>query len=97
MALLVELAPAQEQQLQDIARQNGVSVGELVARTLTERFSSSSEDAQALALIEQWISEALTSIQAIHDAESDLREFQQAINETRRGAGARVLYPETQQ
>ncbi len=47
----------------------------------------------ALALIEEWLSQAPTEAGEIRAAEEDLREFQKALNETRKEAGARILYP----
>ena len=48
----------------------------------------------ALALVERWISEAPTNPDEIAEAEAELLEFQQAMNATRRAAGARILYPD---
>lgn len=50
----------------------------------------------ALELVERWIAEAPKDIDAEADeeADADLRELQQALNATRRQAGARVLYPD---
>ena len=52
------------------------------------------EENPALALVERWLAEAPTDPEGIEEAEADLLEFQQAINETRRAAGARILYPD---
>ena len=95
MALVIDLPPAQETRLRDEASKIGVSPGELISRTIAEKFPVGlDEDAQALRLVEQWISEAPTAPDQIKEAEEDLREFQRAINETRQGAGARILYPD---
>jgi predicted transcriptional regulator len=94
MSLVIHLPPAQETRLEEEARKNGISVSELVQQALAERFPVlREEDAQALALIEQWIAEAPTDPEEVREAERDLREFQQAVNQTRRSAGARIIYP----
>ena len=51
------------------------------------------ENAQALGLIEQWIAEAPTDPDQVKAAEEDLRSFQRSLNQTRREAGARLVYP----
>lgn len=50
----------------------------------------------ALELVERWIAEAPTDINAEADEEADaeLLELQRALNATRRQAGARILYPD---
>ena len=48
----------------------------------------------ALALVERRLAEAPTDPAEIEEAENDLREFQLAMNATRRAAGARILYPD---
>ena len=52
------------------------------------------EENPALALVERWLAEAPTDAEGVEEAEADLLEFQQALNETRRAAGARILYPD---
>lgn len=52
------------------------------------------ENDVALAIIEQRLANAPTDVDAIEDAEDELRELQQALNATRRAAGARILYPD---
>lgn len=97
MTLAIDFAPAQEARLQQEARKAGVSVDELVRRTLAEKFPVlSDEAAQTLRFIEQWIAEAPTDPDELAEAEKDLRELQQALNQTRREAGARLLYPEVE-
>lgn len=97
MSILIDLPPAQELRLRVEAQKNGISATELIQRTLSERFPAEhSEDTDALALIEQWISEAPSDAESQSEAESDLREFQHSINETRRAAGSRILYPDVQ-
>lgn len=94
MSLVINLPPEQETRIQEEAQKEGVTVAELVQRTLAERFPVAlDENAQALALIEQWISEAPTDSAAIREAEEDLRQFQRSLNQTRKEAGARLLYP----
>ena len=52
------------------------------------------EENPALALVERWLAEAPTDAEGIEEAEGDLLEFQQALNETWRAAGARIMYPD---
>ncbi len=54
----------------------------------------SRENDEALAIIEQRLAQAPTDAEEIAEAEDDLLEFQQAMNATRREAGARILYPD---
>jgi len=49
-----------------------------------------------LALIEEWLSQAPTEADEILAAEDDLHEFQTALNQSRRSAGARIPYPSVQ-
>ena len=95
MSIVIDLPPAQELRVNQEAQRNGISAVELIQRTLAERFPvASDEDASALALIEQWISEAPTDPRMQKEAEEDLLEFQRSINQTRQSAGARILYPD---
>jgi|GEM_PF-3578949 len=94
MSLVVNLPPSQEKRIHREAQKAGVSANELIQRTLAEHFPDDiDEDAKALALVEQWISEAPTTPQQQQEAEDDLIEFQKAINQTRQQAGSRILYP----
>ena len=96
MSLTIDLLPTQEIRINQEAQKAGITVSELVQRALAERFPViSDEDMQALALIEQWISEAPADPHQQREAEEDLREFQNSINQTRHEAGARLLYPDT--
>ena len=52
------------------------------------------DNAESLAIIERRLAEAPTDPEEIAEAEADLLEFQQAMNATRREAGARILYPD---
>ena len=94
MSLVVNLPPLQEKRIHREAQKAGVSADELIQRTLAEHFPDEiNEDAKALALIEQWISEAPVDSQQQQEAEDDLIEFQRAINQTRQQAGSRILHP----
>ena len=94
MSLVIDLPKPVEARLEEEAQKAGVTVDELVLRTIAERFPVDlDEDAQALRLIEQWIAEAPTDPEQIKEAEEDLREFQRAINQTRKEAGAALVYP----
>lgn len=94
MSLTIDLPRPMEARLEEEAKKEGVTVVDLVFRTIAERFPvERDEDAQALRLIEQWISEAPTDPDQLREAEEDLREFQQAINQTRKAAGAQPTYP----
>lgn len=93
MTLILDLPPPIEARLQEEARKEGVSMNELVYRTIAEKFPVlRDEDTQALRLIEQWIAEAPSDPEQVKEAEDDLREFQRAINQTRKEAGARLVY-----
>ena len=93
MSLTIELLPSQETQINEEAQRAGITASELIQRALAERFPVlSDEDMQALALIEEWISEAPTDPEQQSEAEADLREFQNSINQTRREAGACLPY-----
>ncbi|WP_394793247.1 hypothetical protein [Armatimonas sp.] len=95
MSVTITLTPAQETRLEQEARKSGITVDELVLRTLQEKFPlEADEDVKALQLIEQWLLEAPKTLEDKRAAEADLTTFQQALNQTRRDAGARVLYPE---
>jgi len=97
MSIVIDLPPAQETRLRQEAHKAGITASELILRTLAERFPVlPDEDARALALIEQWISEAPVDPQRQKEAEEDLLEFQRSINQTRRAAGARLLYPDVE-
>lgn len=97
MSLVIHLPPAQETRLEEEARKEGVSVDELVQRTLAEKFPVvPDENAQALRLIEQWISEAPTDPEQVKEAQDDLSKFQQSLNQTRKAAGARLIYPDSE-
>ncbi len=52
------------------------------------------EENPALVLVERWLAEAPTDAASIEEAEDELCELQLALNETRRAAGARILYPD---
>lgn len=97
MSIVIDLPNSQEARLRTEAARVGISVSELVTRTIAERFPTPTEDdAQALALIEQWLSQVPTEPDQIRAAEEDLLEFQRAINATRREAGARIIYPDVE-
>lgn len=97
MNLVIDLPQPVEARLEEEARKVGVTVDELVQRTIAERFPVGlDENAQALRLIEQWIAEAPTDPEQIKEAEEDLREFQRSINQTRKEAGAGLVYPEVE-
>ena len=94
MSLVIDLPPTQVIRINREAQKKGISASELIQRTLDEHFPiEADEDSKALALIEQWISEAPADPQQQQEAEADLLEFQRAINQTRRQAEARILYP----
>ena len=94
MSLTIDLPQPVEARLEQEAQKEGVTINELVYRTITEKFPALlDENAEALRLIEQWIAEAPTDHEQVKAAEEDLREFQLAINQTRKEAGARLVYP----
>src|SRR4051794_172310 len=97
MSLVIDLPPDQETRIQQEAARKGFTVGELVRRTLAERFPvAPDENGEALRLIARWISESPTDPEAVNAAEEDLRTFQRSLNETRREAGARLVYPDVE-
>lgn len=53
-------------------------------------------NAASIALLKSWIAQAPTDPEAIRAAEEDLREFQRNMNQPRKEAGARLLYPEAE-
>jgi hypothetical protein len=61
----------------------------------TEGAAAPEED-PTIALPEAWISEAPSDPKAIREAEADLLEFKRNMNALRKGAGARLLYPEAE-
>lgn len=94
MSLVIKLPVLQEKRIHREAQKAGVSANKLIQRTLAEHFPDDiDEDAKALALVEQWISEAPTTPQQQQEAKDDLIEFQKAINQIRKQAGSRILYP----
>jgi hypothetical protein len=94
MPIVIDLPPAQETRVREEAQKEGITPGELIQRTLAERFPVDAGDTAALDLIERWISEAPTDPVQQQNAEEDLLEFQRAINETRRNAAASPVYPD---
>jgi hypothetical protein len=93
MNLIIDLPQPVGAQLEAAANKAGVSVNEIVYRTIAEKVPVDlDEDVQALRLIEQWISEAPTQPDQVEEAEADLREFQRAINQKRTEANARLVY-----
>lgn len=73
--------------------------GEIPANArVTVTYESDEAQAQdpALALIEQWLSQAPIEAVSIEEAEEDLREIQHALNSSREQAGARILYPSSE-
>lgn len=97
MNLVIELPQLVEARLEEEAQKAGVTINELVSRTIAEKFPVElDENTQALRLIEQWIAEAPTDPDQVKEAEEDLRGFQRAINQTRKEAGARLVYPEVE-
>ena len=97
MSFVVDLPPAQEDWLQQEATRYDVSVSELVfqaVRVVSQRSTfTTTPYSSTLVLLEQWIAEAPTTPDEITEAEADLRQFQQAINQTREAAGAQPVYP----
>jgi uncharacterized protein (UPF0210 family) len=95
MTVTLKIPRALESRLEEQAGKEGITVPDLVQRTLQEKFPLlSDEDQQAISIVEQWISAAPTSPGAKQEAEDDLKTFQQSLNQTRKEAGARLVYPE---
>ncbi|MBC7526686.1 MAG: hypothetical protein H7308_03965 [Chthonomonadaceae bacterium] len=94
MTLTINLSPSQETSLHQKAQREGITINALIKRTLGEQFPTlHDENAEALSLIETWIAEVPTDPKAQKEAEEDLIAFQKALNQTRREAGSRPLYP----
>jgi hypothetical protein len=54
-------------------------------------------NAASIALLKQWLQEDATDDpEEIQQAEADLKEFKRNMNEPRKLAGARLLYPESE-
>ena len=69
-------------------------MSELIVQAVNKQFPPlDDETVRSIALMKQWMSEAPTTPEAIAEAEADLLEFKKAINETRRMAGARLIFP----
>jgi hypothetical protein len=54
------------------------------------------KNAASIALLKSWIAQAPTDPEEIRAAEEELREFQRNMNQPRKEAGARLLYPEAE-
>lgn len=53
-------------------------------------------NAASIALLESWIAEAPATPESVRAAEEELQEFQRNLNQLRKEAGARPLYPDAE-
>ena len=94
MDITINLPQPVEARLAEAAHREGVSVSEIAYRAIAEKYPTAQDGtAEALRLLERWMADVPTDPEAIREAEEDLREFQHAINQTRRELGASLVYP----
>jgi uncharacterized spore protein YtfJ len=102
MPLVIDLPDAIEQRLEDEARRTGVSVQDIAVRIIKEKYPSAhivdTEEQKRLNqssidLIQSWLNAPKTPEEK-EEAEKGFEEFKRNMNETRKIAGARLLYPE---
>jgi len=98
MTLMIDLTPEEEARLRSAARRDGVDPVELARKLVTDNLPAApagprGED-PTLALFRQWEEEdANMTSEELEDAQRELDEFKEHLNEERRRAGMRILYP----
>ncbi len=90
MSLTIELSPHQEQLIRETAAREGVSVDEIIARAVSERFPPPRAEVQEfLARCER--EDALASDEERAEDERIFAQLHANINETRQSLGMRLL------
>jgi hypothetical protein len=94
MTLTITLTPDEEARLRAAAQTARIDAAECARRLLVERLSSMPSGQATRNLLALWREEDATDDpEAIREAEEELAEFKQAMNEARAAAGARLLFP----
>ena len=97
MSMTIDFSPQEEATVADAARQAGVAPAEYVRKVVKEHLPPATVDSEPnpfLARLEARLAQAPTDPEKIREAEEDLAEFMRNMNQTRREAGERLLYPE---
>ncbi len=89
--IALDLTPTEESRISVLARQIGLAPSEYVKKLVTEHLPPvenitpviDAEKAAAIALLESWIASAPTNPEEIRQAEADLDEFMQNLNQNR--------------
>ena len=101
MALVIDLTPQEESRLRRAAEREGIPPAALAKQIVTRNLpddvpctpETPTED-PTIALFRKWEEEdAVMTSEEIEAAQREWEEFKNAINETRRNAGMRILYP----
>jgi len=97
MSLLIELDPEVEARLQQEAAQQGVEPAEFARRLIEHGLLPvplTEKQRAAMELLRSWSQEDATDDpEAIRAAEEEWEALKQALNENRRLAGERLLFP----
>ena len=112
MTLTIELSPQISARLDALAMERGLDPQTIVANLVeanlprldveqpAARLASRSLDPEneaSIALLQSWMDEDSTDdAEEIRDAEEELAEFKRNMNEPRKQAGARLIYPEAE-
>ena len=79
------------------SHRNEIPTGATVELKVLEEKPETQQETATMALMRSWIEEDATEDPAeIRAAEEDLREFKHNMNQPRKEAGARLLYPEAE-
>lgn len=98
MSLILDLSPEEEARLKAAARQKGLKPAELARKLVTEHLPSVLQEEEetdpTLALFAQWDKEdAKMTPEELEEERRDFEEFKQNINDERKRAGSRIIYP----
>ncbi len=94
MTLQIELTDDTEKLLKREAERQGIGPEELAKSLIEKSFVVGPPDTATLELLAKWDERDATDDPAeIERRNRDFEEFKNAINETRRAAGARIIYP----
>jgi hypothetical protein len=99
MSMIIELSPEQQARVQEAAAKEGLRPDQWAIRKmlsdLPEAPKLSTNGDPTLELFARWAAEDATDDPAeIRKAEAELQELKDALNESRRLVGARLLFPE---